>query len=305
MNASIRALTILVGFPFAAASCHQEKIICTTGHGDYAVRYQLVEGTGACAELTAGVVGVESYLRGDNGPDKHPLLSRSSVALRAEELGTLVSDYGVEVAPKALAALAPFTQDNPGPDGFCPVGPMMPVTLTLPAVDAMPDGMGGTTKALPAVSVTYAWSNVRLYVTPSSPGTQFSADLKYTLDGCTATYKVSGLYPVVSCEVTMTVTGPDGKSSEKGTGVGDETLCSPCPNPAAGRAAGSGIGPEVEIECDGDSFFCLPKTATPSLRATPLQCKETPGPADGGAPATDSATTAPDAAPDLSSKAND
>ena len=45
--------------------------------------------------------------------------------------------------------------------------------------------------AEPAVSIRYEFSNVRVYTTASAIGTQLSADLTYTKDGCTATYRVA------------------------------------------------------------------------------------------------------------------
>ena len=67
---------------------------------------------------------------------------------------------------------------------------MTPVNLDLPDMGAMK----------PAMKVGYEWSNVSFYVSARLIGTQFSADLKYTLNGCTANYKVVGLYPGVSCQ---------------------------------------------------------------------------------------------------------
>src|SRR5205807_1176894 len=100
---------------------------------------------------------------------------------------------------------------------------------------------------------------------------------------CSATYKVSGLYPAVGCEQTMTVMGPDRKPKQMGTGMPDETACSPCPDLAAGRSLGSGIGPDIQTVCDPDALYCLPKTELPSLRSTALVCQQTvPPPASGG-----------------------
>jgi len=54
-------------------------------------------------------------------------------------------------------------------------------------------------EASDATTVSYAWSNVRLYVTSSALGTQFSADLKLTTDGVECGYQVIGMYPYIEC----------------------------------------------------------------------------------------------------------
>ncbi len=86
---------------------------------------------------------------------------------------------------------------------------------------------GGLSKA--PLSLAYEWSNLRIYNTPEIPGTQFTADLRYTENGCTAEYTVKGIWPVVSCARRS----PDGKKQK----VPDETKCDPRPDPAAGRLA--------------------------------------------------------------------
>jgi hypothetical protein len=150
-----------------------------------------------------------------------------------------------------------------------------------------------TSPALPAMTVKYEWANVAFYVSPSLIGTQFKADLTFTKDACTATYKVVGLYPGVPCEKTVSVMTCDGETTEEGTGMPNDEACSPCADPAKGRATGSGISPDVEVACDPDVLLCLPKADLPSLRPTSLECTGS-APA---APATDAAAVAPPTPP--------
>jgi len=254
-------------------STDQPKILCLTAHGGYAVRYTLVEGTGACAMLKGGVFGVQSYVEG--GPGQSPIFTKPPVAMKPAEIGDLIVAYNATVDSSQQASVGTFADEKPSTDGFCTVGTMSPVTLDLAAVPAMPkpDGMGMTDE-LPAVNVRYELSNVRFYVSASVLGTVLSADLTYTKDGCTAKYKLNGLYPVVGCERIDTVTGPDGKPMDKPSGAPQAEACSPCADPNNGRPVGSGIGPDLDVSCDPDALLCVPAKDTPSLRATSLACSQ-------------------------------
>jgi hypothetical protein len=298
------------------AGCKAPKILCTTAHAGggtpFAVRYTLVQGSGECADLKGGLVGVDSYVRG--GPEQAPSFSKPPVAIRAEEVGDLVASYTAEPEPpmvpdggtppdtappvmvtvpatKMLSSFGEFIDERPGDDGFCKVGPMTPVTLDLPKVD----------EDRPAVKVAYEWSNVAFYVSPRLIGTQFTSDLKYTKNGCTATYKVVGLYPGVHCEKMAMCAGQDDPVP---TGMPDPAACAPCADVAGGRATGSGISPDIETVCESAGkagFLCLPKAAPPSLNPTPVSCGATSTPAptgDGAAVAPPpSSFMCPDAAP--------
>jgi hypothetical protein len=276
MNAFALKRTVLLMIGAAAVSTcstEQPKTLCSTAHGGFSVKYTLVSGMGDCANLKGGVMGVQSYVEG--GPGKAPNFAKPPVAIKPAEIGDLIDQYApMGLMPNQEASIGNFTDDKPEADGFCRVGTMTPLSLDLPAVAAMPDGMGGMTAALPAVQVKYQLSNVRFYLSAAVIGTVMGADLEYTRNGCTATYKVSGIYPTIGCEKTSTVTGADGKPISKGTGQPDETACDPCPDPANGRPAGSTIGPDLDIECNKDALLCLPRGDAPSLRATPLICKD-------------------------------
>jgi len=300
------ALGLLLG-----AGCKAPKILCTTAHTGggtpFAVRYTLVSGTGECANLKGGLVGVDSYVRG--GPEQAPSFSKPPVAIRAEEVGDLVHTYtepppdppdgGVPAdagpvytppATKMLSSVGEFIDERPGDDGFCKVGPLTAVALDLP-------NMG---EDKPALKIGYEWSNVAFYVSPRLIGTQFTGDLKYTRNGCTATYKAVGLYPGVHCEKMAMC---EGQEDPVATGMPDQLACSPCADPAAGRPTGSGISPDIETVCENAGsagFLCLPKAAPPSLSPTPVSCAatSTPAPTGDAAPVAPPSTfMCPDAAP--------
>jgi hypothetical protein len=264
INLKVAPLVLLIGA--GSLACEQPKILCNTQHGGYAVRYTLLEGSGACATLKTGVVGVQAY--GSVGQNMSPDWKRPPVALKTEEVGTLVESYGAELGAAEVSSVGRFAGKNPGGDDFCTVEGLTPVMLALPAVPAMPDGMGGMTEPLPATSLRLEWSNVKFYVTAAVIGGEFVGDLTYTKDGCTAKYHVSGLFPSTSCE------------DEKAVGGINPGLCLPC-------KGGAGISPAIETVCDPDAKLCLPRDEVPSPRKTPLVCP---------APPPDAAPPKPDAA---------
>jgi hypothetical protein len=271
MSSFTRPLTLAALSALAAlqltCSADQPKVPCTTAHGTFSVKYTLVSGTGECAMLSAGLMGVQPYSR--KGSDGQASFDKPPVALKTDEVGDLVSKYSKQTVDVTKTySLGEFMTQEPGSDNFCQLGPSTAAELNLAAVAAGVDAMGMPTPALPAVQVKYEWSNVRFYVSPSVLGTQFSADLAYTKNGCMATYKVRAVYPSISCgkEVKDPVTMMTSV-------VKDANLCSPCPDPTMGRSSGSGLNPDFDIVCDDASLLCLTTKDPPSLAATPIVCK--------------------------------
>jgi len=262
-NLAALAVAALFG---STCSSEQPKIACQTAHGGFSVKYTLKSGTGECSKLTGGVVRVHNYPRppADTSSQDWARWEKPLIGILADEITDLIAEYkATGQMEQKLYAGGEFMDDLPGVDGFCRVGTMTPNTMKLAAI-ADPD----MTKAKPAVDVSYEWSTVRFFVSPSVIGTQFTADLKYTRDGCTATYSVIGLYPSVDCEKTMTVT-VDGKETEAGTGMPNEDACFPCTDDA--HVVGSGIVPDIDTTCDPVVLKCMQRSAPPSLHS--LQCK--------------------------------
>ncbi|WP_164007382.1 hypothetical protein [Pyxidicoccus trucidator] len=107
-----------------------------------------------------------------------------------------------------------------------------------------------------ATSVTYEFSNVRVYSAPSAPGTQLTGELKYTRDGCTSTYVIRALWPAEGC-----IMGADRGS-----------------DPANACGNGSGLNPDFDATCvaiancgslnpDHDGC-CVPAKPIPSFVAS-------------------------------------
>jgi len=122
----------------------------------------------------------------------------------------------------------------------------------------------------PAVDVALNWSNVRVYVTAASYGTQMDADLVDTRvsptgERCEISYKALGLAPAVSCAATDADGAP--LLNDDGSPQLDPAACDSEADPAAGRVTGSGISPNAAFSCDPVSAYCMIDGDTiPALR---------------------------------------
>ncbi len=120
--------------------------------------------------------------------------------------------------------------DEPDASNFCAAKDFSLATVNASAA--------GTT---PATSISYQFSNVRVYADPRAPGTQIGGDLTYTRDGCTIQMGVRALWPAVACDPEST-------------------------KPAESCGEGSGINPEFAVVCDPDLSRCVPAKEIPSLK---------------------------------------
>ncbi|MCY1075126.1 hypothetical protein [Archangium lansingense] len=227
---------VLAASTLGACGTYQQDPQCVVAKGAFATVYTLKEGQDAtqeCAQLKPERVGMEKYFSVDpSAPD--------SVTMRSRVVGELLVDPKYQVEPDAHQphSLGALSTDAPGPDNFCEVPSLNPTQVVLRSTT------GGANRSL-----TYAWSNLRVYNTPEIPGTQFTAELRYSENGCTAEYTVKGIWPVVSC-------GTGGKP--------DDSKCDPNPDPASGRYRGSGINPIFPVKCDPVALFCVLTGEVPS-----------------------------------------
>lgn len=222
----------------ACGVAEQQDPQCVVAKGAFATVYTLKPGqdaTTACAQLKPERVGLDKYFSQDpNAPD--------TVAVRSRVVGDLLvnKSYTVDAdAPdQAVNSVGAFTTDAPLADNFCEVPSLNPTHVVMRSTT------GGASKSL-----TYGWSNLRIYNTPGIPGTQFTADLSYAADGCTAQYSVKGIWPVVTCATS---------------GKPDDTKCDPYPDASVGRYRGSGINPVFPVKCDPVALFCVLTGEVPS-----------------------------------------
>ncbi|MFY1827596.1 hypothetical protein ACN47A_16870 [Myxococcus fulvus] len=217
--------------------CVVARAVTDGSIGSFATVYTLLPGQNPdlqCARLAPEAVGMQKYYSQDpKAPD--------TVALRSARMGKLLVDFKDRPdldASHTPYSVGPLASEGPGADHFCDVPQLSTTRLEVPA-----------TQTLPAQSFAYEWSNLRIYNTPGIPGTQFKADLRYTENGCTATYQAKGIWPVVGCATA---------------GKPDDVKCDPYPDFAAGRLRGSGINPVFPVKCDPVALICVLTGEVPS-----------------------------------------
>ncbi|RYZ39735.1 MAG: hypothetical protein EOO71_18815 [Myxococcaceae bacterium] len=225
------------------APCVVARAVSEGSTGSFATTYELKAGQNpdlACARLKPESLGLQKFFSQDpKAPD--------TVGVRSTRLGNLLRDFASRVSAESkasAAAVGPFASETPGEDHFCTVPQLTPTRLDV-AEALAPDG-----GLLPAQAFGYTWSNLRIYNTPEIPGTQFTSDLVYTENGCTAEYAVKGIWPVVTCQ------GADGGP--------DDAKCDPYADFDAGRLRGSGINPLFPVKCDPDARICVLTGEVPS-----------------------------------------
>ncbi|NOJ94663.1 hypothetical protein HMI51_17205 [Corallococcus coralloides] len=78
-------------------------------------------------------------------------------------------------------------------------------------------------------AVSYTLKNVKVYSSPSSPGTQMSGEVTFVRDGCTSTYVMRAVWPATPCDPRVDQSDPDEGFANCGSG--------------------SGINPDFAVEC--------------------------------------------------------
>jgi hypothetical protein len=166
-----------------------------------------------------------------------------------------------------IYSLGNYTSGTPDDQDFCTVPTLTPTHIILAEVPAVRDDpattdMDESLPVQPAQDITLTWSNLRVYVTAASYGTQLEVTLDDkrltpTGDSCTYHYKALGLGPGVPCA------GMDAS----GNPIPDLAACDPQPDSAAGRPLGSGLSVNTNYDCDPTTLFCTIKGDTvPALR---------------------------------------
>ena len=289
------AFQVLIGFqmrivlPLAAllasVGCvDQPKPYCISTVAPFAVKLIENSRTGSCGGFGPDgfnadpEVGLSPfYLRNEKG---QPDYSHGSLAIQTAELGALYyAAEGAEVPNSAtdgqLYSRGDFSGAHPNSDDFCVVPSLSPTHVVLAEIPAVEDDPATpdddeSEPGQPAVDVALDWSNVRVYVTAASFGTQLDADLVDTRvspagERCEISYKALGLAPAVSCAATDDEGAP--LFNTDGTPQLDPAACDSEADPAAGRVTGSGISPNAAFSCDPITAFCMiDGDSVPALR---------------------------------------
>jgi len=299
MAASLSTAALLLG----AGSCasEQPKNRCKVAPGVGIAKYSKPTLTGNCMgvrmPLKAEPVGMNAFVPNPTSPSAPD--TPTSLAIKPGWLGDRISKardlatqdpmlesrkaelvnypYGAEAAPKPTDlkttkrpyAFGQFKTVFPNDNGVCEAGTLNASDLVYPEIPGytIPDPEDPmkmiTSPAEPETAVKYEWKKVRTVQIASSPGTQTFADLTVTRDGCTATYGVAILVPMVSCGVE----DKDGKITP------NEMLCNPNPNPDS--LFGSGISQKVPYACEDISSDPMmpndPDLAAPNFVCVPTK----------------------------------
>jgi len=239
---SLVALTTAMGAGIAGCPYVQGQPVCLIGHGYYTVKYTLKPGqtvTGPCANKKGEFLGVAKYNRPSAPNDQ-------TIALKPKGLVEIfpVSERQPGQADAAIITTGKLASGDPDQEHFCVAEQFSPLSY---------GGLG------------YQFSNVRFYVTPQIPGTQFTAELAYTEGGCIANYNVMGVFPVVSCK------DADGNP--------DNSLCSQVDHEWSGLALNPDFPtkceqfePDTDPDPDEDnslSLCVLDSTTLPALKPKP------------------------------------
>jgi hypothetical protein len=275
---SICSPTCLAALTLTLGACHQPRPKCTVAHGTFAATYELVEGKGDCAGLRGEILNVQGYIASMSATNKRPDYDKTSIGIEPASIADLLSVSSGTAMPDARDkpySFGFFSSAEPNGDDFCIAPKLNVARLRLPALPDIALDECTTVPAQPATDIAYAFSNVRVYVTPDAIGTQLSADLKYTQGTCTATYKVRAVSPAVPCGVETPAPDAgmqDAGAQDAGPPAADAGAPPMCPPPAGpsvaddGACTGSAINSEFALKCDPEILLCVARKEIPSIR---------------------------------------
>lgn len=223
--------------------CDQPRPACTTARGSFAAAFHLKEGSGECSTRPGEILGVQPYFRASSGGGNLDFSLPGRVAIqssRMSELADTARKLDIPLPDAPLYSLGTFDDAEADDDDVCIVSELSAVERKFPEVN------DGEEVVLPALTLSYAWSNVRVPVSAAHPGTQFRADLTLRENGCSATYDVWALWPAIACK------GDDGRPQDE--------LCF-----SARSEEGYKLPPDAMVRCDETLFVCVPRQAPPSF----------------------------------------
>ena len=259
----------LLGIVLSTARCDQPPPKCAAGRSAFFALFTPAAGSPAsCADTKGEGFAISTYSA--IGPDNQkPNLDIASVAILPSDLSGLVDTAAGEDAKDpdsthTAYSLGFFDSATPGGDDFCRVPQLTTTIQNIPGYPADPDN--DITDPVAATSISYAWSNVRFYVTAQYLGLQMAGDVVKTVDGVACNYHVEALSPNTSCAAP----DPSDPTGEKT--VADDRLCGHTPvqglpDPTFGTPdfIGSQISPDFPVKCDPDFKICVLTKPIPAL----------------------------------------
>lgn len=272
LSSAIQAV-VFTGAALCAA-CDQPAPKCSITGGAFWAKYTLVEGEGACAELKGEELDIQSYYAPRSSSNSQPDFEQVSIGIQPWAITAALggaadlAEPDPEDKPYAFGSLSTKT-----PSGdFCLAPTLSAARVRLPVIPEHAVDECTTAPETPATDLSYEFTNVRIYFTASAIGTQLEADLTYRQDGCVATYKVSAITPMVHCDAVPT---PEDGAEEAPAEDEEEAPAELCPDAPAETepptpddtlCENAGIDPDYALACDPDTFMCVLKNSSPSLK---------------------------------------
>lgn len=241
----------------AACNVEQPPAACPIPHTSIFVKYTPQDRTvGACAEIPGEFWTLSKYNVPGETTNRLGVFPEGAAAFQGDER---LDDND------NIIAIGDF--DFAATEGFCSGSGFAPATITVPEVSEML--ADGGTDVTPAANLTYDIQELRLAGTTQVPGTQFTGRMKYSQDGCTATYDLLGISPAVDC----CQQDEDGKCVENAEGnqIPDDSRCNATRDEETGEVhpACNGshecLNPDFRLKCDPVTLFCIPAGEVPSL----------------------------------------
>lgn len=259
----IRNIGLVVGVSALAmwgSACDAPTIDCRTLHsGGYIAKYTLVSGGPECSSIPGEVFGLQSYYRATSDR-KDVNLDSSFLAIRPEEFGVIKDEADTfgdadTFQTEDLNSLGDFTGVDPNSDGICTVQDPTPAVVS---INEIPANDEEEYPGRAATNISYTWKDVRVLVTPGAPGNLMEGELTRTQDGCTATFQVIAMWPIIGCEKLNEII-VDGEAQVEHTGEPNDDLCDDQPDLQApyGIPVGSGINQDFVPKCDKDLLLCV------------------------------------------------
>jgi hypothetical protein len=254
---SFRIVAVSLALAPLALSCDatQPRPPCRAQMQKYVAKYTVVGQTqGNCAGKlpSAELVNMQYYRTKPNDMTVAPILAiePQSVFEAVTAAHDAMPPVTVDTGTTKEYAIGPFNDYQPDENNRC-----------------MAPDLAESRVTIGPKTWSYKWTNVEFITQPLMNSIHFGADLVRKEDDCTATVKVSAIYPAIYCGTGKKMEiGEDGKPHEVDdptTGKPDNKLCE--------AVAGNNVHPDLALTCDASadgltgSHLCVAAKAFPSL----------------------------------------
>ena len=247
-HTSTKAFFSLIAL-FSVASCGsaiQPKPQCKAQPADYSARYELVgEKVCDCEPPSGEILHLQYYVANRNDPNGKP-----SVGIEPSSVSDAVAlgeEAEVEVKTDKEYSFGKFSSIQPPASDICSADELNETNIDVAEVPADPAAESAAPGGHAAREARLQVEQVKVLVTPLANAIYFGADLVRTDGECSATYKVSAVFPVIHC-------GDD--EMDPSTGKPSDKICEESEE----------LSPDIEYVCEPSTLACVPKSNFPALK---------------------------------------